>query len=156
MFSTTNQIAATSVQAMLKKVGIDATLDPRVFTQLQQVTNLGGTWDGLIWGNRTTVGDPVSPLGRMYGPNTDWFKMMLRPPDYLDAVAAAVAAPDFRSKQKATWEVQKLITDKYCLLCWLFNLQVDVVSQSRVHNTGFNVFPGSGAWWTPEEAWLSK
>ncbi|MFC1534713.1 ABC transporter substrate-binding protein [Thermodesulfobacteriota bacterium] len=79
---------------------------------------------------------------------------VLCPDDYMDALDKALKAPDFETKQKWTWEAQRLLVDKYCLVNFFTtNPRVHVFSK-KVHDINFEAITTTQ--WTPEDAWLEQ
>jgi peptide/nickel transport system substrate-binding protein len=142
----------TAIQSYLKNVGIDADLDPIQIGKWNQIA-AGGKWEGMIFGLNANI-DVLALINQMYG-GTGKFVQMLTPPDYLTAIKNGIEAKDFKSKQKYTHEVIKLMTDKYCLLLTLFVVSEFGAQQPYVHNHGF-LGTANMALWTPEDAWVSK
>jgi peptide/nickel transport system substrate-binding protein len=151
-----NQINTyTAIQAQLLAVGIDAqlqVLDSGKYVDMQQ--NSG--WSNAIYCLGILV--PADPLGMMTsflstitGPyKTTWLHN-----DTIDkAINDAFAAPDFATKQKLTWETQKVINETYCM--WtpvLVNIDLSVKTK-KVHGDGIDTTPFG--LWTPESAYLDK
>lgn len=142
-----------AVQGYLKEVGIEVEFDlvqPARFNQIA----IGGTWDGLLFG--TTWGNPdLAQALALKASGTSWHKQMLIPEDYAKALAHAISAPDFETKQKSVQEVMKLMIDKYCLMICIGAEYKSVVNQSAVRATGLIQTPNEPEW-TPEDAWLAK
>jgi len=145
-----NAALYAAVQGYLKEVGIDAELDPMDYGRLQK--NLwGGSYEGLHLGSGGPTADPVVVLTRLfYSPRT--YVSMMKPDDYVKAISNAIAAPDYKTKQKWVQEVMKLITEKYCLMITLFGPTELAVGHTFVHDHGFLAYPDTKAW-TPEKAW---
>jgi peptide/nickel transport system substrate-binding protein len=151
--SVENDQIFTAVQGYLREVGIDAELDRMEQTRYNQITR-GGQWEGLLRGSLSPSPDVVTLLAMFYA-GGGFFKSMLIPEDYNNALQNAVIAPDFKSKQKWAREAMRLMVDKYCLGIMLFCSPDSVVAQPYVHNHGFMQTPHTGLW-TPEDAWLEK
>jgi peptide/nickel transport system substrate-binding protein len=148
-----NDQVFAAVQAYLKQVGIDLELDPAQIGRWNS-TLTGAAWEGLWVGQMSANPDVVVPLVQFYSGGTA-FVSMAKPDDYLKAIQRAVVAPDFKAKQKAVLDIQKLLIDKYALMIPLYGMFEFAVSKTYVHNHGFQSSPNNGAW-TPEELWLEK
>ena len=77
---------------------------------------------------------------------------MLCPDDYEAALSKALAAPDFETKKKWTWEAQKLLIDKYALINFFFTHARMNSFNKKVHDTGIG--DTIDTQWTPEDAWI--
>ena len=115
----------------------------------------GGKWEGLIFG--TGIGEPdiVTLLILKMSGLGGWYNEFSLPADYVEAIKNAVAAPDFKTKQKLAWEVQKLMVDKYCLQITLWCNMGNAVLRPYVKDSGWFEFITNGLW-TPEDAWLER
>jgi hypothetical protein len=80
---------------------------------------------------------------------------MLVPEDYSRAVQNAVAAPDFKTKQKWTREAMRLLTDKYALMLMVYYQWSFAVGQTYVRDHGI-LQSANTVQWTPEDVWLAK
>jgi peptide/nickel transport system substrate-binding protein len=145
----------TAVQGYLKAVDIDLELVPVDGGRYNQVIFSGGKWEGLAQNQFSPNPDLAANLLARWNGGGKFFTQMLVPDDYREAIHKAITAPDFKSKQKWTREVMKLLTDKYCLQIMLYAVNEVVATKRTVHNHAFNETPNT-AQWTPEEAWLEK
>jgi len=143
-----------AVQEYLRKVGIDAEIEMLASGAYQSVLR-GGWKDSLIFlegsqGFPDVTRNIISKISaRMFMKET-----MLFPDDYEAALTNAVNAPDFATKQKWTWEVQKLLVDKYALVQYFFTQPRTTVINKKFQDTGFGVT--FDVQWTPADAWMSK
>ena len=149
-----NDLAFASVQNYLKAVGIDAELNPIQSGGWNQLS-VGGTWDGLLYGGATGEPDVLALMAVRMSGLANWYKSTNFPPDFVNAVKSAIAAPDFKTKQKRVWDAQKLMVDKDCLTIMLWCQYLASTEQPYVRNSGFYRTAHNGNW-TPEEAWLAK
>jgi peptide/nickel transport system substrate-binding protein len=143
-----------AVQGYLGVVGIEATLEPIQQGRYNQITQAGGTWEGLIEDMFSSYVDVVVPMSQIYSGGNNYFSQMLAPADYVKAIQNAVAAVEFKTKQKSIQEAMKLMSDKYCLQIILLCQSMAGVSQPYVHRHGFYETPAIT--WTPEDAWLER
>jgi peptide/nickel transport system substrate-binding protein len=139
-----------AIQEYLRKVGIDAEIEMLSSAAYQSVLRAG--WqDSLLFleGSQNfpdvarVIVDKIS--ARMFMKGT-----MLFPDDYTAALTNAVNATDFATKQKWTWEVQRLLIDKYALVQFFFMQPRTNVINKKFQDTGFGVT--IDAQWTPEDA----
>jgi peptide/nickel transport system substrate-binding protein len=144
-----------AVQGYLKAVGIDAELEPVQIQRYDLVAFQGGKWEGLIMDAVLANPDIVALLAQSYAGGGKAYTQMAVPADYSKAIQMAVTAADFKTKQKWTQEVMKLMIDKYALQITLLCRMDFAVSTKKVHNHGANTTPNNG-FWTPEEVWMEK
>ena len=144
----------TAVQGYLKGVGIDAELDPNTMARYNQIAFQGGKWEGLMMSGPSPNPDIVAPLAQRYLGGKSYSQMLV-PEDFAKAIQNTINAPDFETKQKWVQEVMRLMIDKYALQIAIYAHMEFTVSQTYVHNHGFNQTTNSGLW-TPEETWLER
>ncbi len=144
-----------AVQGYLKAVGIDAELEPIQIARYDQVAFQGGKWDGLIMNAVLSNPDVVALLAQSYAGKGKQYAQMAAPADYVNAIDNAINAPDFKTKQKWTQEVMKLMIDKYSLQITLLNRSDFAVGAKNVHDHGFSSTPDN-SFWTPEKVWMEK
>jgi peptide/nickel transport system substrate-binding protein len=142
----------SAIQNYLKVVGIDAELDPSQIGRWNQLAS-GGKWEGMLVGLNANI-DVLAMINQMYT-GTGKFTQMLTPPDYLKTIKSAIEAKDFKSKQKYTQEVARLMTDKYSLFLTLYVASEFGAQQPYLHDHGF-LGSANTALWTPENAWRDK
>jgi peptide/nickel transport system substrate-binding protein len=150
--------AYTAVQGYLAAVGIDCqlqVLDRGKYNDLQ--TTQG--WNNALYGAGQLIApDPLGVTGAVLSSSSTSGigKMSIKNADIDKAISDAYQAPDFASKQKATWNFQSVVFDKYC--AWipvLLNVELATKS-SKVHGDSLDDPQGSTGLWTPEAAWLEK
>jgi peptide/nickel transport system substrate-binding protein len=148
------ELGVIAAQGYLKAVGIDMELDG---TQPGRWNTLamGGNWDGLIFGSAS--GDPelLALMDVRMSGIGNWYKSTEFPADYTAVIKKAIAAPDFKTKQKLVWDVQKLMVDKYCISIMLWCMMSPATEAPYVKNSNFFRLSHNGLW-TPEEVWLAK
>jgi peptide/nickel transport system substrate-binding protein len=154
MYYTTpeNDQVYTAVQAYMKAVGIDVELDPVQLGKWTQVVN-GGKWEGMLVGTNTNI-DVLAMIDQIYSGSGKYIEMLM-PPDYVKAIQDGLAAPDFKTKQKRTQELMKIMTDKHCLLLTLYVVSEMGAAKPYLHDHGI-LAGGNNAIWTPENAWRDK
>jgi peptide/nickel transport system substrate-binding protein len=146
--------APPAIQEYLRKVGIEAEVvyhDPGKFDAI-----LFGGWKNMIMQQpgRLVIPDAANNLDVYASCNAPFgFKgTMLCPDDYREAIDKALEAADFETKQKWTWEAQRLLVDKYSLMNFVItNPRVNVFSK-KVHDINWEIITTTQ--WTPEDAWI--
>ena len=145
--------APPAIQEYLRKVGIEAEIvlnDPGKFDAI-----LFGGWKNMMLQQpgRLVIPDAANNL-EVYASCSAPFGFkgtMLCPDDYRDAIQKALDADDFEEKKKWTWEAQRLLVDKYCLINFIMtNPRVNVFSK-KVHDINWEIITTTQ--WTPEDAW---
>ena len=145
--------APPAIQEYLRKVGIEAKIvltDPGKFDAV-----LFSGWKNIMLQQpgRLVIPDAANNL-EVYASSHAPFGFegtMLNPDDYREAIDKALAATDFETKKKWTWEAQRLLVDKYCLINFVMtNPRVNVFSK-KVHDINWEVVTTTQ--WTPEDAW---
>ena len=145
--------APPAIQEYLRKVGIEAEIvynDPGKFDAI-----LFGGWENMMMQQpgRLVIPDAANNLDVYASCNAPFAfkKTTLCPDDYREAIDKALEAPDFETKQKWTWEAQRLLVDKYCLINFVItNPRVNVFSK-KVHDINWEIVTTTQ--WTPEDAW---
>jgi ABC-type transport system substrate-binding protein len=145
--------APPAIQEYLRKVGIDAKI----------ILNDPGKYDAILfagWKNmmlqqagRLVLPDAANNLDIYASCDAPYgFKgTMLCPDDYREAIDKALTAADFETKKKWTWEAQRLLVDKYCLINFVMtNPRVNVFNK-KVHDINWEIITTNQ--WTPEDAW---
>ena len=145
---------ALPLQGFLKAVNISAELVSMPNAAFTQAAMSSAGWEGLLVNFISPNPDSVIYLNTRYS-GGDKFASMMLPDDYLAAIRAAVAAPDFTTKQKLVQDVQKLIVDKYCLQNFVYASIQGVATQPYVRDSGF-LTSAQTTQWTPEDAWINK
>ena len=148
----------TAVQGYLAEVGIDADLF---------LYDRGGAWHAIAAKGGWPTGLCNFPRGgldvgelaiinRFLSPDAFLFASVYREPEYQELLAKAVTAPDFETQQAMVWEMQKVGTDKYAMICWHHVVKAMSARHSQVHDDGFSSAFGYAGQWTPADAWLEQ
>lgn len=145
----------TAAQGYFKAVGIDAELVPITSPAWMPIALGGGTWEGMLQGGVTGNPDVAGTLASRYIGGGRYYTQMMVPEDYVKAVKNAIAAPDFKTKQKWTHTAMKLSIDKYSMRTVFCSRPEFGAGGKKVHNHGFLGTPNT-AWWTPEDTWIEK
>ncbi len=150
--------AYTAVQGYLQAVGITCELQVLDRGKYNDIQTTQGWNNALFAAGQLMAPDPMGVVGAVFSSkNTSGIgKMMLKNADIDKAISDAYQAPDFASKQQATWAFQSVVYDKYCV--WMpVLLNVELATKStRVHGDSLDDPQGSTGLWTPEAAWLDK
>jgi ABC-type transport system substrate-binding protein len=136
-------------------VGINAdlqVLDSGKYVDIQMNTG----WSNAIYCYGILVAaDPLSNMQTFTSYSTSVpSKATLKNADLDKAFNDAVAATDFATKQKLTWQLQSLVHDTYCI--WtpiLINVGISAKSK-KVHGDGISDM--AFGLWSPENAWIEK
>jgi peptide/nickel transport system substrate-binding protein len=152
--ATMNNRVLTIAQ-YLNKVGITSDVQIISSAELTDRQTNGFGWNGLIWNSLGQSMDVTDTLNRYYSASNTNFISMLKPSDWLQGIADAVAAPDFATKQKVVQNLMYLVSDKYCLMLLQGTRLDDTFEQKYVHDTGITRTPNTQMW-TPENAWMDK
>jgi len=93
-------------------------------------------------------------LNRFLTPGSILFLSVARPAEYQELLAQAVVAPDFETQQALVWEMQKVGTDKYAMICWHHVLKCIAAKHLHVHDDGWSeTMPDQ---WNPADAWVEQ
>jgi peptide/nickel transport system substrate-binding protein len=144
----------TAIQSYLAQVGIQVELIPCEDTKVQQLYY--STWEGgLIYHWYTAQGDLPLYMARHLDPNGSFYaKGIIHPTEVTKQLQEAREAPDLATKKKVSWELQKLVYDKYCIFTPLFVPTAVWAKQPRIQDDGFYRTHVSD--WTPERTWIKK
>jgi ABC-type transport system substrate-binding protein len=108
----------TAVQGYLKEVGIDAALEAMDHPRFGEFF-AGTAWqDGIVMMPMGLSPDEIGLLNRLFLPGSILLPGIARPPEFQQKLAEVSAAPDFATKQKLTWELQKIGVDN-ALVTWI-------------------------------------
>jgi len=145
----------TAVQGYLREVGIDAEFVQYDRGGWHGVAVRGGWEGGLCNFPRGDLArGELALLNGFLAPGSILFISVARPPEYHELLAKAVTAPDFETQQAIVWEMQKVGTDKYAMICWHHVLKCIAAKHLHVHDDGWSeTMPDQ---WDPAGAWLSR
>jgi ABC-type transport system substrate-binding protein len=143
-----------AIQEYLKKVGI--TLEIEVVDQGRHQTILRSGWrDGLIFPQTTmSLPDAAINLAARASCQSYLKGSIMCADDYEAVLVKALAAPDFETKKKLTWEAQKLLIDKYAIINFFYTQARINSFYKNVHDTGIGETIDTQ--WTPEDAWIGS
>jgi peptide/nickel transport system substrate-binding protein len=147
------QTFAEAAQSQLAAVGIIAEIQnidaPGMF-QLKTKTH----WEGLITSVANPDGDVSMRLRWNVRSDSPDLVSMYRSPEIDAAVDAALAAPDFASKQALTWELQALVFEELAVFLPIYIGDGLCAAYPYVHDHGFCV--NNGDYFTPANCWMDK
>jgi peptide/nickel transport system substrate-binding protein len=142
---------AVAMQAYLKAVGIDVTLNPLQRPAFADMASNGKGWTGIIRQQGYSSPDPLIKFAGTVA--SQEFLGVALPQEVIDAYNAAIVAPDSASKQKLTWQFMALTTDKYCMATYLYAQESPTVKSRNLHDDLYSEVP---YFYMSPKAWLSK
>jgi peptide/nickel transport system substrate-binding protein len=141
----------TAIQRYLKKVGIDATLDPLQRPKFAEMASLSKGWEGIVRTQAFTKPDVLASVVGTASKGGTEFSEIIRPQDYVDLYESAVAAADTETKTKLTKDLMKMAIDKYCLVSVLNVAANPIAKSKKLHDDGYGVLPNR---YLSPKAWL--
>ncbi|MBN1367603.1 MAG: ABC transporter substrate-binding protein, partial [Dehalococcoidales bacterium] len=144
---------ALGMQAALKELKINVTLQPLEMAGWMPMARGGGTWDGLL----ATLGSGDINYLSQYNTRwcATWHMSMLKPTEMVTAIQQAIVAPDFDTMQELVWEAQSIMIDEYALQKMTQATSNHAVYQEYIHDLGLSTTPFA-AMWTPADTWKDK
>jgi peptide/nickel transport system substrate-binding protein len=154
-YSTDDQTtqAMTLVQEQLKVVGIDIQLRPMAFGTRQELLTNG--WDGLLLLPASCNFDQDYATVLQAFLSEDAYQagqFIYMPEEYNVAYRAAIQEPDPAKRTVLYQELNKMITDDYCLVIPMFDLGGLTAQAPDLMDCGFLV--KSICQYSPESMWL--
>jgi peptide/nickel transport system substrate-binding protein len=149
-----NVAAATAVQDMLAKAGINAELDPVDNGRYRQLTSQT-TFEGLCFASYRADSDPAMVMPRnLSASGTVMAKSIMHPEKIEKMLTDAKIAPDQKSKQAQIWKLQQVVFGEYSIFSPMLVISGLAAKQPNVHNDGLMIVELTQ--WTPEDAWKDK
>jgi peptide/nickel transport system substrate-binding protein len=147
--------AATAVQGMLAKAGINADLDPADNARFRQLTSQTN-FEGLCFATyRAGAEDPALIMPRnLSASGTIMVKSIMHPEKIEKLLTEAKQAPDLKSKRAVIWKLQEATFGEYSIFSPMIILSGLAAKQPYVHDDGMMTVEHTQ--WTPEEAWKDK
>ncbi len=143
-----------AVANYLTAVGIRVKLNPVQAGTMMDTTLKGGTWDGLAMVGPPPYPDVAAGLrDRFMGGGMNYTQLAI-PDDYKQALLYACAAGDFATKQKYTWDAEKLMIDKYCMILTFYFNAPAYAEQKYVRDTKLGTTPSEN--FEIANTWLDK
>ena len=143
-----------AVAQMLQEVGIRAKIElvdgPKLYSNMLE------GWDGLMYHWASVGPDLGLYMGRHLDPDGAFFaKGILHPEDSLELLEKIRTARDEETKLKYSFELQKLIYDKYALFGKVLYIQAIItIKYPYVKDDNWTKY--TAASWTPATAWIAK
>ena len=144
----------TAVQGYLKAVGIDAKIEAMEQVRYGDVYAGKGWQDGLAMAPMGLSPNEIGLLNRLFLPGSVLLPSALRPAAFQQKLIEVGGAADNDTKQKLTWELQKIGAEENAMMIWLHTSVGVTASSTQVHDHGFS--KTIGVPWTPVEAWMDK
>ena len=143
-----------AIQAYLATVGI--TVEIEVVDQGRHQTLLRGGWQNGLLVQQTPMILPDAANNIAVNASCKSFLKgsIICADDYEAVIVKALAASDFETKKKLTWEAQKLLIDKYAILNFFYTQPRMNCFYKNVHDTGIGVTIDTQ--WNPEDAWIGQ
>jgi peptide/nickel transport system substrate-binding protein len=147
---------ATAIQGFLQEVGIKANVDLLSETRFNEISGQKGWTNAVNFIGLRGGPDYALLIPRYYGskPYPSWLESAIRPPEALKALDDAIAARDFKTKQAAMWEAQRVLFDEYLVSLPIYHDIGVLAKYPYVRDDG--IYLADGCIWTPEDAWLAK
>lgn len=149
-----NVAAATAVQGMLAKIGINAELDVADNARYRQLTSQT-TFEGLCYASYRADSDPAMVMPRnLSEKGTVMAKSIAHPEKIEKLLVEAKQAPDQKSKRALIWKLQDVVFGEYSMFSPMLVISGLAAKQPYVRNDGLMTVELTQ--WTPEDAWLNK
>jgi ABC-type transport system substrate-binding protein len=141
-----------AIQEYLKKVGI--TVEIEVVGQGRHQTLQRSGWQNSLLVQIVSMMLPDAAMNLAVNASCKSFLKgsIMCADDYEAVLVKALAAPDFETKKKLTWEAQKLLIDKYAILNFIYTQPRLNCFYKNVHDTGIGAT--TDVHWAPEDAWI--
>ena len=150
-FSPAQMDESTAIQAQLKAVGIDTTLNPLLRPAFVDIASNGKGWSGIIREQGLSSPDPLIKFAGTVGSLE--FAGCYLSPEFKDIYNQATAAPDFTTKQKLVWQLMSTASDKDCIATYLYVQGTPIAKSKNLHDDLYGVV---SFYYIGTKAWLSK
>jgi peptide/nickel transport system substrate-binding protein len=149
----------TAVQGYLADVGIIADLQVVNVGKYQEMYFATGWSDGMFAAD-FVIGSDIGIFGNymfsVYSP-LGMPQSMTHPEEVDESIWLTTTAPDFETKKAQSWNLQYLLTDKYCLYTPIIATFPIAAKSIKVHGEHTStVEAGSSFPWTFADAWLEE
>jgi peptide/nickel transport system substrate-binding protein len=147
--------AATAIQDMLAKVGINAELDVADNGRYRQLTSQTN-FEGLCFASyRAGAEDPALIMPRnLSAGGAVMVKSIMHPEKIEKMLVEAKQAPDQKNKRAQIWRLQQVVFGEYSIFSPMLIISGLAAKQPNVHNDGLMTVELTQ--WTPEDAWKDK
>lgn len=151
-----NPDVMVAVQDYLKKVGIEAKVDPMDKARFDKMVAGGGGWkDGLTLLSSSVIPNDFAISTRLLGrDHVKRLPSVFVPDEFVELVEKGVAAPDQDSAKTLAQQLQAMGTDKHSLIMWLYATTGVAAKNARVQGDG--LYETLYTQWKPQDAWLKK
>jgi len=145
----------TAIQNNLIDIGIDAEIELIDSARMRHIAVIGG-WEGGIVTLFMAASMPneFRPLSAFFTPGSILFQSNIRPPEYQDVLTQALKEPDFETRKALMHQLQKLATDDYCMVNYLWHAENIAVKYPEVHGDLF--YERIASLWMPSDAWIER
>jgi peptide/nickel transport system substrate-binding protein len=148
----------TAVQGYLADVGIIADMQVVNVGKYQEIYFATGWSDGLFAAD-FVIGTDIGIFGNymfsVYSP-LGMAQSIAHPEEVDEAIWLTGTAPDFETKKTESWNLQYLLTDKYCLYTPIISTHYIAAKTDKIHGEQTSTLEASGFPWTFAEAWLEE
>ena len=147
------QDAGTAVASMMTDAGVKTSVVPTSRTAMMELFSKG--WEGLLFVNQNPGGDtPTQMYGYYHTGGNPAYVSLLHSAELDGYLDATVTAPDFASKQAASWKAQEFMFNQTSHMIPLCVQEQVTITWPTVHDDRFSLT--SGEEWTPEDCWISS
>ena len=111
-------------------------------------------WDGAWLWECGPLPTTYFQMGRNFTANAAAHRLCAVdiPKEFSDIVDKSIAATDFETQKKLTWQLEKELTDKYAFLTFMYGIYQPLPMMKYV----MNYAPDLSLHWAPSEIWLDK
>ena len=146
--------AATAIQGMLAKAGINVELDVADNGRYRKLTS-ETHFEGLCYSTHRADSDLAIVMPRQLGANGPILaKNIIHPEKIENLLVDAKKAPDQKSKREQIWKLQQTVFGEYSIFSPLFVVSGLAAKQPYVHDDGLMTVEFTQ--WTPENAWKDR
>lgn len=150
-----SKTTATMIQQYLSEAGIDLQIQILEQAKSDEMTGIGGNWDGMILSAGRVNPEMASIYERSFtDEGVRYVGGLLHPQDLVDAIRTAKATLSDEEKEENTKLAAKLIIDEYCMMSPIGIGSSGLYEKDYVNDSGLLQIHAS--LWTPEICWISK
>ncbi|MDE5909002.1 MAG: ABC transporter substrate-binding protein [Lachnospiraceae bacterium] len=146
---------ATMIQQYLAQVNITVNIETIDQARSDEMTGIGGGWDGLMLSTGRLDLETASIYERTFTDGGVRFVGgTLHPEELVTAIENAKSATTEQDRAAYSQEASKYIIDTYCMMSPIGGTTYDLYERDYVHDSGY--LRTHLVLWTPESCWLSK
>ncbi|HVN96280.1 MAG TPA: ABC transporter substrate-binding protein [Syntrophorhabdaceae bacterium] len=146
--------AATAIQGMLAKAGINVELDVADNARYRRLTS-ETHFEGLCYSTHRADSDLAIVMPRQIGANGPILaKNIIHPEKIEKLLVDAKKAPDQKSKRAEIWKLQQTVFGEYNIFTPMFVISGLAAKQPHVRDDSLMTVEYTQ--WTPEDAWMAK